>query len=93
MSGRGTIKFKSVLFGTAISCCLTGLMWAFKLMPLLIWITLPGWLLAWGTIIVLHGEHWVYFDAIERTLITVGNAGFYTWICFLIIRRKEKTAK
>jgi hypothetical protein len=42
------LKLQSVLLGTAISAGLTLFMWASKMMAVLIWITLPGWLFALG---------------------------------------------
>ena len=38
------LKLKSVLLGAAIAGALSRVMWAFKAMPLLIWVALPGWL-------------------------------------------------
>src|SRR5437667_12623486 len=84
-----TLKSKCVLLGTAISAGLTLFIWAFKLMAVLIWITLPGWLIAWGTIIVLRGENWSHRDAIGLLLLTVGNAFFYSWFCFFALSRKR----
>jgi hypothetical protein len=84
------IRLQSVLVGTAISAGLTLFMWISKSMAVLIWITLPGWLLAWGTIIVLRGENWLHRDAIGMFLLMVGNAIFYSWLCVFILNRKWK---
>ena len=83
------LKPQSVLLGAAIAGALSRAMWAFKAMPLLIWVTLPGWLFAWGLIIALRGEQWLHRDAIGVILVTIGNAALYSWVCFRIMRRRR----
>ena len=83
------LKPKCVLLGTTISTGLTLFMWASKMMAVLIWITLPGWLFAWGTIIVSRGENWLHRDAIGLLLLTAGNAVFYSWFCFFALSREK----
>lgn len=86
------IKIQSVLLGSAISGALT-LLLALKLFSILIVPTLPGWLLAWGTTIALGGKNWKHGDAMGVALVTIGNAVFYGWICFLILRRGKRTVE
>ncbi len=87
------LKFKCALIGTATSTGLTLFMWASKMMAVLIWVTLPGWLFAWGTIVVLRGANWLHRDAIGMLLLTAGNAFFYSWFCFFALSRKEDDQK
>jgi len=87
------VKLLSIFLGSATSVALTLLLWAFRgsiLAYLLLWLTWPGWLLAWGTIIALGGEGWEHFDAIGRSLITVGNAACFSWAYILISTRKRR---
>jgi hypothetical protein len=68
-----------------------GLTWGFKALPLTIWVAWPGFLLSWGMIILLRGnENWPQdrFDLIGIILATIGNAAFYSWISFIVMRRK-----
>ena len=83
------LKLKCILLGTVISTALTLFLWVSKMMAVLIWITLPGWLFAWGTIIVLRGDHWMHRDAIGLLLLTAGNSVFYSWFCFFALSRKK----
>jgi hypothetical protein len=76
---------QAILIGTGISGGLTLLVWVTKMSAVFIWIMLPGFLLAWGAIVVLHGQAWQHRDAIMLILVTLGNAAFYSWISFLIL--------
>lgn len=87
------LKLKAMLIGSTISFTLTGLMWVFKVFYFLVWITLPGWLLSWATIALLHAENWKHFQAIGITLLTVGNAFFYGLVVLLIMRKKRRPRK
>jgi hypothetical protein len=84
------MKLRGILWGSAISLILSGLMWAFKLAPILIWVTFPGWLFAWGTLILLRAENWKYFGAALILLVTIGDAAFYSWIFLVVMKRKRK---
>lgn len=95
MSAHGAIFLikQSILYGSAISLSLSALMWAFRLLPLMIWVTLPGWILSWGTIAILRGENWTHLDGIGLTIMTVGDAAFYSWICFILMRRRARRTR
>jgi len=88
---RFSWNVKIVSFASGISLFLTTLMWAFKMLPVLIWVAFPGLLLAWGTVILLHAEEWKHSDALVVTLVTVGNAAFYSVVLLLIKLRAEKS--
>jgi hypothetical protein len=83
-------KLKALLIGSTISFALTFLMWVLKLFYFLIWITLPGWLLSWGAVALMHAENWKHLKAIGITLLTVGNAFFYGLVVLLIMQRKTR---
>lgn len=88
---RVSWETKLVLFGSGMSVFLSLLMWAFQMMPVLIWITFPGWLLAWATIALLQAQEWKHASKLALVLVTVGNATLYSGILLLIKRRAEKS--
>ena len=81
---------KSALIGTTISLGLT--LALLSMIPLviavLIWIMIPGFLLAWGASGMLHATYADIFalgNAKLRVLVTIGNAIFYWCVSHFLL--------
>jgi hypothetical protein len=82
---------KCALIGTTISLSLT---WALLSMippviAVLIWIMIPGFLLAWGASGMLQGTYADIFalgNAQLLVLVTIGNAIFYWCVSHFLLR-------
>jgi hypothetical protein len=72
----------SALFGSFVSSVLSAAMWTLKIGSWFppFW---PGWFLAIASMVV-NGGHWDKWTGI--TITTIGNAIFYAFISFRLIR-------
>jgi hypothetical protein len=79
---RSRLLFASLFLGSFISCVLSIAMWTLRIGPWFppFW---PGWFLAIASTVV-NGGHWNTWTGIA--IATIGNALFYAWISFLVIR-------
>jgi hypothetical protein len=80
---RARLLLASLLVGCVISCVMTAGMWIMRIGPWFppFW---PGWFLAIAATIVGRGEHWDSW--VGTALVMIGNAAFYAWIFFLVIK-------
>ena len=82
---------KSALIGTTISLSLTLALLSMipPVIAVLIWIMIPGFLLAGGASGMLHGTHADIFalgNAKLLVLVTIGNAIFYWCVSHFLLR-------
>lgn len=82
-----------ILIGSSVSMAFTLVMWALKAMPVLIWFTLPGWILVWtvtAALLPVGIDQWRYFDVFMVSLLTVSNAAFYSWALYILSVRTDR---
>jgi hypothetical protein len=85
---------KSALIGTTVSVSLTLALLSMipPVIAVLIWVAIPGFLLAWVAGATLHGSSadiFAFGNAQLLVLVTIGNAIFY-WCVSLFLLRSRK---
>jgi hypothetical protein len=85
---------KSALIGTTASVSLTLALLSMipPVIAVLIWVAIPGFLLAWVASVTLHGSHadiFAFGNTQLLVLVTIGNAIFYCGVSLFLLRSRK----